>query len=88
MQHNKTGYITGINDDATSSLYKAGALLILEAGRSETGYYRSIYLKAIAREIASPDEAQTILSLNPTWKNRIIDPREYQITSPASSNTR
>jgi hypothetical protein len=73
-------------------LFKAGALLILEAGRAETGYCRSAYLKAIAREIggdiASPDEAQAILSLNPTWKNRIIDPRENQITSPASSNTR
>jgi 3-keto-5-aminohexanoate cleavage enzyme len=28
--------------------------------------------REIGREIASPDEARTILSLNPAWKNRII----------------
>jgi len=33
----------------------------------------------IGREIASPDEARAILSLNPAWKNRIIDPRENRI---------
>ena len=32
----------------------------------------------IGRQIASPDEARALLSLNPAWKNRIIDPQENQ----------
>jgi 3-keto-5-aminohexanoate cleavage enzyme len=34
--------------------------------------------REIGREIASPDEARAMLSLNPAWKNRIIDPDENQ----------
>lgn len=41
--------------------------------------------REIGRQIASPDEARAILSLNPTWKNRIIDPQENQTASPVSS---
>lgn len=43
--------------------------------------------RGIGRETASPDEARTTLSLNPAWKNRIIDLREDRITAPVSSNT-
>ena len=42
--------------------------------------------REIGRDIASPDEARVILSLNPAWKNRIIDPRESQITPQTPSN--
>jgi 3-keto-5-aminohexanoate cleavage enzyme len=40
--------------------------------------------REIGREIASPDEARIILSLNPAWKNRIIDPQENK-TMPLTS---
>ena len=42
--------------------------------------------REIGREIASPDEARAILSLNPAWKNRIIGSQGKQMTSPDSSS--
>jgi len=42
--------------------------------------------RGIGRQIASPDEARAILSLNPAWKNRIIDLREDRIMAPVSSS--